>query len=157
VEAVNAVLRSSGGEEFATSRIEGEEGLHRAVEESEEGRVEVDREAEYVDEDKFTTVTVEAVDVDRDGLKRVAHSVVEDEEQLGDVETDEKLPEDASQGQASRRDADGKRIWTKEAPRFSKHKTKKRQFKYESKAERKITRYKERGKSKKQAKERKGK
>ena len=155
MEAVNAMLRKNEGAEPDASEVEGEEKWDG----TEEEREVVDLE-EYVDDDKFTTVTVEAVDVSRDGLKRVIDDVEEDRE-VRKGELGEKPAQDALEGQVPRRDANGKRIWTKERPRSSnsksKSKSKKRQFNYESKADRKITRFKERGKNKKQAKERKGK
>jgi ribosomal RNA-processing protein 17 len=49
-----------------------------------------------------------------------------------------------------RRDANGKRIWTKEKPKTEWPKKKKKKFRYESKADRKVTRYKEGAKKRKQ-------
>ncbi|KEF51920.1 uncharacterized protein A1O9_11909 [Exophiala aquamarina CBS 119918] len=104
----------------------------------------IDHEAEYVDEDKYTTVTVEAMDVTREGLFKAGQE---------DAEENEEQARDASEEPASEK----KRRWTKDKPKDAGHrgKKKKRNFRYESKAERKATRYKERSKNKKQARERK--
>lgn len=151
MEAVNAVLRDNGEVEPDASLTQGEGGS-RGIDNQ---LKEIDGEEEYADEDKFTTVTVEAVDVDRDGFKRVFDNLQEDKEEIENVGSDKRLSEDAPDGQAPRRDTDGKRTWSKTGARSSNSQAKKRQFKYETKAERKITRYKERGKGKKQAKVRK--
>jgi ribosomal RNA-processing protein 17 len=104
----------------------------------------IDHEAEYIDEDKYTTVTVEAMDVTREGLfKAEQEEAKEDEKQAADTSEEPT--------------ADKKRKWTKDKPKDAGHKTKKkkRNFRYESKAERKATRSKERSKNHKQARERK--
>ena len=144
VEAVNAVLRKNEVGESDESELDGEEGWRGSQEEPRP----IDLEEEFIDDDKFTKVTVEAVDVSRDGLKRVADDIEEPAEEQG---------EDASARDASRTNANGKRMLAKERPKHSKNKLKKKTFKYESKTDRKLTRFKERGKGKRQAKERKGK
>ncbi|KAK5050805.1 hypothetical protein LTR84_003364 [Exophiala bonariae] len=104
----------------------------------------IDHEAEYIDEDKYTTVTVEAMDVSRDGLFKA-----EQEDAKGDEEGSADRPAELTTEQ--------KRKWTKDKPKDGAHKVKKkkRNFRYESKAERKATRSKERSKNHKQARERK--
>lgn len=108
----------------------------------------VDHEQEYLDEDRYTTVTVEAVDVTRDGLRTLT-----DEDENDNLETsrqnDNVIPQISGEGETRK----GKRIWTKEYP--GGQKKRKKQFRYESKAERKITRYKERSGNKLKAKSRK--
>ena len=52
-------------------------------------------------------------------------------------------------GNEIKRDANGKRIWTKERPRTEWPKKKKKKFRYESKADRKVTRMKEGAKKRK--------
>ncbi len=100
----------------------------------------VDHEEEFIDEDRYTTVTIEAVDISKDGL----HKVLQEAGGAGDGSN---LP-------APCRVATGvKRVWTKERPGGPKKKKKK--FKYESRAERKVTRYKERSGNKSKAKARK--
>ena len=111
----------------------------------------VDHEDEYVDEDRYTTVTVEAMDVSRDGL----HKIITDEQEnqapttTGPVEgettnSDTKAWQDAKQE---------KRLRSKEPP--SGPKKRKKKFRYESKAERKVSRYKEKSGNKAKAKARK--
>jgi len=109
----------------------------------------IDQEDEYVDEDKYTTVTIESVNISRDGFSKpggdeedaVARKAEEKEEGEG-VGKDGKKD--------VQRDENGKRIWTKERPRTEWPKKKKKKFRYESKADRKVTRYKEGAKKRKQ-------
>lgn len=104
----------------------------------------VDNEVEFVDEDRYTTVTVEAVQVSRDGLHKIT-------QQDGRDGTESDTPAAAPAPPST--DQRGKRIWTKERPGGPKKK-KKKKFRYESKAERKVTRYKERSGNKSKAKAR---
>jgi ribosomal RNA-processing protein 17 len=103
----------------------------------------VDYEAEYIDEDRYTMVTVEELDLLKDGVPKVEA----DREGQGEAakpsrtETHELRPAKPE-----------KRAWTKENPNRPKKKRKK--FRYESKAERKVTRYKEQLKRKAKAKAR---
>ncbi|TVY75805.1 hypothetical protein LSUE1_G004766, partial [Lachnellula suecica] len=94
----------------------------------------VDHEAEYVDEDRYTTVTVEAVDISKDGFSKVrGDSEDEDEKEVPLlVEKEEKI----------------KKVWPKKAP--------KKKFRYESKAERKVTRGKQKAGNKAKADARRG-
>ncbi|EXJ96476.1 hypothetical protein A1O1_01602 [Capronia coronata CBS 617.96] len=105
----------------------------------------IDHEAEYIDEDKYTTVTVESMDVSREGIlmSQNGPGSGEDEKQAGPP------PEDSVP-------AKKKRTWTKEKPDGSadKSRKKRRSFRYESKAERKASRNKERSKNQRQARER---
>ena len=157
VEAVNAVLRNEDAAEAnardtGTISVERPRGDHEKAPQEE---LQVDREDEYEDEDISTMVTVEAVEVDRDGFKKIKANKEEDEEHSSDVMLSEKPSDDALHGAIQGHDAGGKAPWTKEAPRNAKSKIKKKPFKYESKADRKMTRFKSRAKGKKQAKERK--
>ena len=144
VEEVNSLLRRQNGRAANSSEEED-------LEESEqwEGIAEappIDHKDEYVDEDRFTTVTVEAVEVSRDGMNKAVDA--EEENEMPD-------PEDKARGVSgneSSREQRRKRLWTKEKPGGRK----KRKFHYESKAERKVTRFKERSGNKKQARARKG-
>lgn len=90
----------------------------------------IDLEEEYIDEDRYTTVTVEAVSVDRDGLhKPGAHmESKEDVPQAGEV----------TQGEQDVQTQDKKK---KEWP-----KKKKKTFRYESKFNRKVTERKQKAK-----------
>lgn len=94
----------------------------------------VDHEEEYVDEDRYTTVTVEAVDVSKEGLQKI----VDEEESEDTLETEKP----AEKGE------DGKKKWPKKPP--------KKKFRYESKAERKVTRGKQKAGNKARADARRG-
>ncbi|KPI46002.1 Ribosomal RNA-processing protein 17 [Cyphellophora attinorum] len=114
----------------------------------------VDHEAEYVDEDKYTSVVVEEVAVDRDGFVHGDDAVSDDEVEAQTV---------VEQSKAIKKTGDagskGKRKWTIEKPKdaAAKAKKKRKKFRYESKAERKIERGKQRAKNSKQAKARREK
>lgn len=146
VEAVNLMLREQDGNVSDSSEdLEGDQWNGIA-----ENPV-VDHEDEYVDEDRFTTVTVEAVDVTRDGLRKAVGE--DDNSQESGTEG---VDNGSSKGVAGHKRTGlekGKRIWTKEPPKGPKKRKKK--FHYENKAERKITRYKERSGNKEKAKVRK--
>lgn len=102
----------------------------------------IDHEEEFIDEDLYTTVTVEAVDISKEGFQKTAQ-----EEEVADDESNK-----PAAGRPSTRQG-AKRIWTKERPNGPKKK--KKPFRYESKAERKVTRFKERSGNKSKAKARK--
>ena len=111
----------------------------------------VDHEDQYVDEDRFTTVTVEAVDVSRDGLHK---TILDYEENQAPTIEGPSEGETTKSGTKEWQDAEQeKRSRTKKPPNRPKKRTKK--FRYESKAERKINRYKERSGNKAKAKARK--
>jgi ribosomal RNA-processing protein 17 len=94
----------------------------------------VDHEEEYVDEDKYTTVTVEEVEVSKAGLLKPTNDDSEDEAELV-VKPVEKEK--------------AKKVWPK--------KSRKEKFRYESKAERRASREKIKVKRKSQADARRGK
>lgn len=110
----------------------------------------VDHEAEYVDEDKYTSVVVEEVDVDRDGFVNADDSGIA--RKLSSSEGEEQ----AAQTKGTEAKATTKRQWTHNRPRdaASKPKQKRKKFRYESKAERKLERGKQKAKNSKQAKAR---
>ena len=150
VEAVNAMLRKA---DVPLDELNNDADEAKA--DKWEGNAEVpdvdriDREAEYEDENRHTTVTIEAVDVTKEGLKKV-----------NDVNnTDDALKSGTNAVGGEVSSAIGctsikvKRIWTEKRPEGLKKKKKK--FRYESKAERKITRFKERSGNKAKAKARK--
>ena len=92
----------------------------------------MDYEAEYIDEDKYTTVTVEEMDPSREGLLRSAGNESDDEEE---EQTETKPAPDTKStaaGEKTKKKTDNK------------PKKKKKKFRYESKEERKLTRVKER-------------
>lgn len=123
--------------------------------ESADGSVEpvlekIDHEAEYIDEDKYTSVVVEEVGVDRDGFVHDAP----DESKENHAEEEK----DGSHGrkETTESSSKSKRKWTVEKPKDAAAKAKKRRkkFRYETKAERKFERGKQRAKNSKQAKAR---
>ena len=134
VEAVNAILKDGWipGEE--ADAWEGEWG---GISDDDEAVVPelVDHEEEYVDEDKYTIVTVEEVDVSRGGLQRV---VDEESEDTLKAEVEPVKKEEEKKGKQ----------WPK--------KPRKKKFTYESKAERKITRGKQKAGNKARADARRG-
>jgi ribosomal RNA-processing protein 17 len=91
----------------------------------------IDREEEYIDEDKYTTVTVEAVNVDRDGLHK---PVLEKPEDEGSGQEDGAEKEQEA-------DESSKRKWDP--------KKKKKKFRYENKFERTVEARKQRAKRRK--------
>jgi ribosomal RNA-processing protein 17 len=106
----------------------------------------VPKDQEYIDEDAYATVTVEAVDIDRDGFV-ARREEGEEVETTVEVDNAEKL---AGEGK--------KRVWTKEKPKkVVKKKAKAKKFRYENKTERKLTRTKERSRNSAQAKARREK
>ena len=149
MEAVNSMFRK---QKTALSESSDEESLIEV--EQWDGIVEdtsMDHEDEYIDEDRYTTVTVEAVDVSRDGLHKT--NMYNEEDHAPPIEGP--LEEETTKS-GTKEWQDGKqekRLRTKEPPSGTKKRKKK--FRYESKAERKVSRYKERSGNKAKAKARK--
>lgn len=90
----------------------------------------VDYEAEYIDEDKYTTVTVEEMDPSK---QSILHT--------NDDSLDERPKE---RSEPSGEDVKSKEQSKKKKQTDDKLKKKKKKFRYESKDERKVTRMKER-------------
>ena len=134
VEAVNAILNDGWIPDEEADAWEGEWG---GISDDDEVVVPelVDHEEEYIDEDKYTIVTVEEVDVSRGGLQRVVDEESEDtlEAEVQPVKKEEEKK-------------------TKQWPK----KPRKKKFTYESKAERKITRGKQKAGNKARADARRG-
>jgi ribosomal RNA-processing protein 17 len=152
VEAMNAALRRANGDSSDLEDSEGDED--DAGEEEWKGFDEsiiVNHEDEYIDEDKYTTVTVEAVDITRDGFINTDTANVPD-----DGAATEKIAGGGEAPTESGKSGTAKRTWTKERPQSDRPKKKKKKFRYETKAERKLTRAKERAKNKAKAKARRG-
>ena len=130
-----------------------EEGEDAKWEGCEDPPAPVGQDEEYVDEDQYATVTVEAVDITRDGfvVQRDSESEKEDDGPGPDEAADStESPGGKLSGQGK------KRAWVKERPTDGKPKMKrKRNFSYENKAERKQSRAKERSKGRAQAAARK--
>lgn len=112
----------------------------------------VDHEEEYIDEDKYTTVTVEEIDISRNGLTKLKAPGEEEEETTSTVVKPEEKSEKSSTKSKTRR---GTRAGGKEKPNKVKRK-KKRDFRYESKADRKMNHLKVRAKKSKLAQARRG-
>lgn len=91
----------------------------------------MDHEEEYIDEDLYTTVKVEAVSVDRDGLHNKA------ELEAADGEEDEDRLKQLKQGAGAEAAKKGKR---------DEPKRKKKKFRYESKLQRSLTNRKNKAK-----------
>ncbi|TID27693.1 hypothetical protein E2P81_ATG00450 [Venturia nashicola] len=114
--------------------------------------------AEYIDEDAYATVTVESVDITKDGFE--AHN-------SESSESEEENPAEvvatavASTTEAGKLSGEGKkRVWTKDKPlglRRPSKKKREKKFRYESKTERRVNRDKQRVKNKTQAAARKAK
>ena len=148
---VNSLLRQDiDPDSDGSSKVSGEKGTEGNQDEWDgiSDDAVVDRETEYLDEDLHTTVTVEAVEVSRDGL----HKTHEDG---SDDEDDEAMAKRSSKDKSAHGggSSNGQRTASKTKP--SGPKKKKKKFRYESKAERKITKYKERSKNSAQARDRK--
>ncbi|CAK7239711.1 MAG: hypothetical protein STHCBS139747_001146 [Sporothrix thermara] len=154
VRQVNEALRQArmaGGEEVTDEEEEEEE---EGDDDEEWGGIEdtpavpefVDHEEEYIDEDKYTTVTVEAVDIDREGMHALSGrhtsdseasdggSGDEDEEGQGEDGTKKKKKKYAKGDAAEAKDGDKDGKKKKEWP-----KKKKKKFRYESKIERALS------------------
>jgi ribosomal RNA-processing protein 17 len=100
----------------------------------------VDYEEEYIDEDKYTTVTVEEMGLSKDELHK-------QEDKSSSDDDDKKHKEKDEEEEVPQKSKAAKKYGSKSgAP-----KKKKKQFRYESKEERKITRRKERTGGRKKA------
>jgi ribosomal RNA-processing protein 17 len=104
----------------------------------------IDHEAEYLDEDKYTTVTVEEVDISRDGISKTK------------VEGDDSPADTTAQPTTDGLEASKKSSTKSGKDKLRKPKKKKKAFRYESPADRKLNRAKERAKKSKAAKARRG-
>ncbi|RKF61999.1 Ribosomal RNA-processing protein 17 [Erysiphe neolycopersici] len=118
IEAVNAALKTldnpSDNEKNLSAEASG--GLSDVADLV---SIPTDYGEEFIDEEKYTTVTVEAIDVSKNGLyKKNSHDI-----DIPKIKPEAIEPKDA------------KKIWPK--------KSKKKKFRYESKAERKLQRTKE--------------
>ncbi len=91
----------------------------------------LDREEEYIDEDRYTTVTIEAVNIDRDGIHKPR------------AESEDKNSDEDAEGQSDKPGAEGSET-NKARKEFPKKKKKK--FRYETKLERSVAARKQRAK-----------
>ncbi|KAK5993173.1 hypothetical protein PT974_06601 [Cladobotryum mycophilum] len=127
VENVNKILRESG----AIADDSGGESEENVEEEwggfPDQPKIDiVDQEEEYIDEDRYTTVTVETVTVSRDGLGKP------------------ELPKENEENKTEDRKDDGKGTATK-PDRLARPKKKK--FRYETKMERQLTERRQKAKN----------
>lgn len=148
VEAVNAAVRQAEKgfrEDDDSSEEKEEQEPFNGIDEP----VAVDHEDDYLDEDKHTVVTVEAVDVSHEGLEK--------RQEGSDEEDDDPTESKGPSGKLSSGHAEAGRKDHRVNQNLKKQPKKKQKFRYESKAERKVTRMKERSGGKAKAKERRGK
>lgn len=87
-------------------------------------------EEEYIDEDKFTTVKIESVNIDRDGL----HRPEDDENESSDADGD-------GESKTEKKKAEGEKPSKEQKP-----KKKKKKFRYETKFERRLSESKRKAK-----------
>ncbi|KAH8650895.1 nucleolar protein 12-domain-containing protein [Tricladium varicosporioides] len=132
VEAVNKILKEAAGSDAENG---GEEDSWDGIKDDTAIVELVDHEEEYLDEDKYTTVTIEAVDVSKEGLVKIG------DESEGEDEAEKRLKSAVTEEKP-------KKLWPK--------KVKKKKFRYETKAERKFTRGKQKAGNKAKADARKG-
>lgn len=80
MQAINKILREAEHAGTADQNENGSEEEWGGLSDDDVIEAPIDLEEEYIDEDKYTTVTVEAVSVDRDGLHKPTLEKSEDEE-----------------------------------------------------------------------------
>ncbi|PVH77977.1 hypothetical protein DL98DRAFT_258541 [Cadophora sp. DSE1049] len=148
VSAINAALRAAGDPDVPDSSSDSDPDAWGGISNDETTVIPppvIDHEEEYVseDEDKYTTVTIEAVDVTKEGLLKVGDGD-SDEDEEGEGQGKGKWVGKDGEGSKD----EGKKKWPK--------KPRKQKFRYESKVERKATRMKQKSKNKASADARKG-
>ncbi|KEY67384.1 hypothetical protein S7711_07594 [Stachybotrys chartarum IBT 7711] len=127
VQTVNRMLRESGAIVPDLDQPSEEESAEDWEGFPDQPNLEiVDHEEEYIDEDRYTTVTVESVSVTRDGLNRP--------ETLEEVAESTKVEDKAEDNE--------------EKTKQSRPKKKKKKFRYESKIERQISNVRQKAKNK---------
>ena len=151
VEEVNRLVKQANGDVVGLDESSDDDD---EKEEEFEGFTEpepINTQDEYIDEDKYTTVTIESVGISRAGFSLPGDSPDPDPHaDAANSEAAAAVQETTKGGHEVKRDENGKRIWTKERPRTEwPKKQKKKKFRYESKADRKVTRMKEGAKKKK--------
>lgn len=109
----------------------------------------VDYEAEYIDEDKYTTVTVEEMDPSREGLRKAVQADDSDAE----VEEKKEYPVESEEKADEKKPKKAKKYGADRPKKVNK----KRSFRYETKADRKINHAKQRASKSKKAEARKAK
>jgi ribosomal RNA-processing protein 17 len=133
VSEVNRLVKQANGDIFEDDENEDDDAASGAEDNkpAEPEFIPINQEDEYIDEDKYTTVTIESVGISKHGFERAG----------------------GGEGSEDEVDADGvkkeKKVWTKEKPKTARPKKKKIKFRYETKAERKAERVKQGVKKKK--------
>ena len=115
----------------------------------------IDHEEEYIDEDKYTTVTVEAVGISKEGFSKADDDGDGNEGDEGKF--NEKSPTHATLQKKSVTNNGNQRSKSKDGEQKGRQKKKRKKFRYESKADRKLTRTKQRQKKSKMAEVRRAK
>jgi ribosomal RNA-processing protein 17 len=146
VKAVDEALKYVGvvSDEDEEDDEEGEDTTWEGIMDQEVPRV--DREEEYIDEERYTTVTVEEVGISRNGFVK-ANGMPEEERDPG--------PRPKTAGSKAP-DKEIAKIPDKRKPKMPRNK-KKRNFRYENKEERNAARMKERSMNKAHARVRRSK
>lgn len=157
VSAINAALRAAGDPDVPDSSSDSDawggisdtESSGKPKKSSLKPKPDlVDHEQSYIDEDddRYTTVTIEEVDVSKEGLTKVREEGEEEEEKEEAQRVRKKKEEERKKAEG--KEAKEKKVWPK--------KPRKEKFRYESKVERKATRMKQKSKNKASADARKG-
>ena len=129
VQAINKILREAEYAGTSDKNRDGSDEEWSGLPDADVPEAPIDLEEEYIDEDRYTTVTVEAVSVDRDGLYKP---------ELQQSSEDEAEEKGGAEKQAEEKAEDAKR---------PKHPTKKKKkFRYENKFERAVEARKQRAK-----------
>jgi ribosomal RNA-processing protein 17 len=137
VAAVAAALKQANGHESEQTGTEDEADGDEFV--GFEDPVPVNREDEYIDEDKYTTVTVEEVGISRQGFVDPGGESETGEEEQGQKDSGSRTEHSKAKTKTS----------------VSKPKKKRKKFRYEGREDRKATKLKERAKKAKYAAARK--
>ncbi|KAL2176364.1 nucleolar protein 12-domain-containing protein, partial [Thermothelomyces heterothallicus CBS 202.75] len=132
VQAINKILREAEYAGTADQNEKDSEDEWGGFSDNDIAEPPIDVEEEYIDEDKYTTVTVEAVNVDRDGLHKPELGHPSDGEESG--------KEEGSAEQNLQKD---------EVKRPKEPKKKKKKFRYGNKIERELEARKQRAKRRK--------
>jgi ribosomal RNA-processing protein 17 len=143
VEEVNRLVKQANGDvsEPGDDEEDEEEDEFTGFQEPEP----INQEDEYIDEDKYTTVTIESVGISKAGFSRPGEDGEEGGKEGGGKEGDGGGKEGGAEGESK------KRVWTKAWPKNNdKPKKKKKKFRYETKTERKAERMKQGLKKRKQ-------
>lgn len=148
-ETVNTMLGGADGNLCDTERSKDGETGDSEAEGGEAASQHINHEEQYLDEDRHTTVTVEAVDISKEGLTAIPVDQNEEDdadgaEAAGRHKNSSVSAQLVSKGRSSTagRQANGKEGRSRTGP--SSAKKRKKAFRYETKAERKMEKVKQR-------------